>query len=193
MTHFYVVFFVANVAWIIGVIGVVAWLNARQHRLGTLRAGAPMHPSRKVEAAGFADAANLASAGAATLHDPASLPLPQSGRFPYRVRQWAAPCVEGQTPEIGDFVSVECYELHSGGVSFYSIVPFDSEHLIVSLGNRDNMFFTLSRIINRLVVRDRGSTKYLLECQFICRQQIDTWRWAEALKATGANHDARNT
>jgi CheY-like chemotaxis protein len=105
-------------------------------------------------------------------------------RFPYAVQQWVAPCHNGQHPNVEDFLLIKCQELYTGGVSFYSPDPCNSGELVITLGTDDNRLFMFAQVTERSEACDpHGRMRYLLECQFLRRVQIDTRRWPKLLAA----------
>jgi hypothetical protein len=81
-------------------------------------------------------------------------------------------------------MSVECHELHTGGVSFYSPDPCDCDELVITLGADGSRLFMLARVTERNLAHDsRGETRYSLECEFVRRMETDSDQWLKALKA----------
>lgn len=113
--------------------------------------------------------------------------LAPPSHFPYPVRQWAAPCFNGNDPDVDDFVSVECRELYQGGVSFESDVLWESDKLVITLGGGHDLLFMFSQVIDqRRATNQHGSLVYRLDCHFLRRVNIDTRRWVEALCSKNA-------
>lgn len=108
-------------------------------------------------------------------------------RFPYPVRQWAAPCAADTAPDVNDFISVECQELDKNGVRFQSAQQYDSDEWIVALGSGKRTLFVLSQVDDReLALDSHGCQVQVLDCRFVRRVQINARRWSQALEDKSA-------
>lgn len=88
-------------------------------------------------------------------------------RYPYR--QLVAPVLNGILPAEDQFVELECYDISSGGFSFWSLSPPPSESLVVALGTAPQLTHLTAQIAHVTRGDHNGKRMYLIGCNYVGR------------------------
>lgn len=95
--------------------------------------------------------------------------LRQSPRRSYRCFQSIAPCDRPPTFVPRRFIEVECRDISSGGLSYYSDKPVDYRSLVVALGKPEEPIYVAAEVVRVLETRRDGRTVFLIGCRFTHR------------------------
>jgi hypothetical protein len=102
-------------------------------------------------------------------------------RYPYdclqRLLEWEDP--DGPLPSIADTVVVRCHDISSQGVSFFWPDDPCFKHLLISLGNDDDMVFMAAEIVHSKPVYMHGEWQYVVSCRFMKRMREFTEEWKQ--------------
>jgi hypothetical protein len=115
-------------------------------------------------------------------------------RFAYDCVQSVIPWLPNDTrlPTIDDGVTVRCHDISGQGISFFWPSEPDFEHLIISLGNDQDLLFMAAHVMHFKPIDMHGVTTYLVGCRFIRRMNELTLQWQRELRH-GAAEPVRAT
>ena len=114
---------------------------------------------------GGQDAAQPFAAMPATLH--AERRTRPRRSYPYS--QMIAPVVDGQLPDLGEFVEVRCNDIAAGGFSYISPTPPSHEMLVVALGVLPKVTHLIAQVAHVTRTEEEGRRVYLVGCSYIGR------------------------
>lgn len=105
----------------------------------------------------------------------------ESTRRPYSATQLMAPW-RGRFPAPDEFSPVECHELSTTGISFYTRGVPTTKSAVITLGANQDLFVLVEIVNQRTVVKD-GRSEYLVGCRFRKRFDMGTKEWRADTKA----------
>ena len=105
----------------------------------------------------------------------------ETARRPYSATQLMAPW-RGRFPAPDEFGPVECHDLSTTGISFYTRDVPRTKSAVVTLGANQDLF-VLVEIVNQRVLAKDGRQMYLVGCRFRKRFDMGTKEWRTDLKA----------
>jgi PAS domain S-box-containing protein len=90
-------------------------------------------------------------------------------RLSYPYRQFVAPVLGGKLPGKQEFLEIECSDIASGGFSFLSATPPQSETLVVGLGNPPKLTYLTAQVVHVTRVDRDGRRVFLVGCNYTGR------------------------
>ena len=94
-----------------------------------------------------------------------------------RVLAWEDP--NGALPSTADTVVVRCHDISSQGISFFWPDDPHFKHLLISLGNDEDMMFMAAEIVHSKPVYMHGEWQYVVSCRFTKRMREFTEQWKQ--------------
>ncbi len=139
--------------------------------------------------AGVSGAAAVAVAPVGSIapaNSPSGVERRAAPRRTHRVFQWIAPCIDDQLPDRSMFYQVQCVDISTTGIAFFTDEPLACSHCIIALGTTEDAFYVRAEIVEQRVVdsdsTDLGretyqiATRFRIGCEFVERygkQQVD--------------------
>lgn len=90
-------------------------------------------------------------------------------RRSYPCRQWIAPMFGERVPSRNDFAEFECNDISSGGFSFWSPGPPQSESVVVALGSPPKLTYLSAQVAHVTRCEHNGQRMYLIGCSYTGR------------------------
>ena len=116
-------------------------------------------------------------------------------------RRFAYDCVQSvlawhpndvHLPSISDGITVRCHDISGQGISFFWPSEPDFDHLIISLGNDQDLLFMAAQVMHFKPIDLHGVTTYLVGCRFIRRVNELTLQWQRELSRHAGSELARS-
>ena len=105
----------------------------------------------------------------------------ETSRRPYSATQLMAPW-RGRFPAPDEFTPVECHDLSTTGISFYTLDVPRTKSAVVTLGANQDLF-VLAEIVSQRTTSKDGRPMCLVRCRFRKRFDMGTKEWRADLKA----------
>jgi len=92
-------------------------------------------------------------------------------RKSYPYRQKMAPIMDGNLPELEEFIDIRCNDITTGGCSFLLNSPPTSGNLIVALGLDPDVSYLIAQVAHVSRVWHDGKRCYLIGCNYVGRAE----------------------
>jgi hypothetical protein len=101
-----------------------------------------------------------------------SLPeVRQEERTPYRRQQKVAPYMPGQIPKLNMFRTVQCWDLSSRGISYFTTQRPESKLIVITIGDEPDLVYRTARVVHAAEVQigEQSKGAFRVGCEFTGR------------------------